>query len=269
MNAKIRGWKFKFQSISPQIFINYRRMHVTLLIVGTTLTQVMKVDIANNVNTEVTGSLTWCTERSHHLCRFFPKCMTSVYSWETWDFPGGSVSKESACNAGDPGSIPERGKIPWRRKWQATPVFFPGESRGWRSLMGCMGNHSPWGRHRVGHHWVTNTHWSLSHSESGSRQRQPVSSPLLSVAWKASACAVRQKETKWTRIGREAMKIFTTHKLKAQLHWESWRTYNQLCREGPEVQAQTQTVSPGHRSHSRGTQNISFRKTPRTITICL
>ena len=56
MNAKIRGWKFKFQSISPQIFINYRRMHVTLLIVGTTLTQVMKVDITNNVNTEVTGS---------------------------------------------------------------------------------------------------------------------------------------------------------------------------------------------------------------------
>ena len=31
-------------------------MHVTLLIVGTTLTQVMKVDITNNVNTEVTGS---------------------------------------------------------------------------------------------------------------------------------------------------------------------------------------------------------------------
>ena len=23
------------------------------------------------------------------------------------------------------------GKIPWRRKWQPTPVFFPGESHGW------------------------------------------------------------------------------------------------------------------------------------------
>ena len=25
----------------------------------------------------------------------------------------------------------------WRRKWQSTPVFVPGESHGWRSLVGC------------------------------------------------------------------------------------------------------------------------------------
>ena len=29
----------------------------------------------------------------------------------------------------------------WRGKWQPTPVFLPGESHGWRSLVGC----SPWG----------------------------------------------------------------------------------------------------------------------------
>ena len=29
----------------------------------------------------------------------------------------------------------------WRRKWQPTPVFLPGESQGWRSLVGCR----PWG----------------------------------------------------------------------------------------------------------------------------
>ena len=34
------------------------------------------------------------------------------------------------------------GKIPWRRKWQPTPVFLPGESHGRRSLVG----YSPWGR---------------------------------------------------------------------------------------------------------------------------
>ena len=33
-------------------------------------------------------------------------------------------------------------KIPWRRKWQPTQVFLPGESHGQRSLEGC----SPWGR---------------------------------------------------------------------------------------------------------------------------
>ena len=25
----------------------------------------------------------------------------------------------------------------WRRKWQPTPVLLPGESQGWRSLVGC------------------------------------------------------------------------------------------------------------------------------------
>ena len=38
----------------------------------------------------------------------------------------------------------------WRRKWQSTPVFLPGESQGWGSLVGCR----LWGRtgsHRVGH----------------------------------------------------------------------------------------------------------------------
>ena len=29
------------------------------------------------------------------------------------------------------------GKIPWRRKWQPTPLFLPGESHELRSLVGC------------------------------------------------------------------------------------------------------------------------------------
>jgi len=51
-------------------------------------------------------------------------------------FPGGSDSKESACNTGDPDSIPGLGRFPWRREWQPTPVFLPGESHGQRSLVG-------------------------------------------------------------------------------------------------------------------------------------
>ena len=57
-------------------------------------------------------------------------------------FPPSSVSKESACNAEDMGSIPGSGRSPWRRKWQPTPVFLPGESHGQRNLAG----YSPWGR---------------------------------------------------------------------------------------------------------------------------
>ena len=30
----------------------------------------------------------------------------------------------------------------WRRKWQPIPVFLPGESQGWQSLVGCH----LWGR---------------------------------------------------------------------------------------------------------------------------
>ena len=30
----------------------------------------------------------------------------------------------------------------WRRKWQPTPEFLPGESQGWGSLVGCR----LWGR---------------------------------------------------------------------------------------------------------------------------
>ena len=57
-------------------------------------------------------------------------------------FPGGSNVKASACNAGDLGSIPGSGRFPWRRKWQPTPVFLPGESHGRRSLV----SYSPRGR---------------------------------------------------------------------------------------------------------------------------
>ena len=33
------------------------------------------------------------------------------------------------------------GKIPWRKEWQPTPVFLPGEFHGQMSLAG----YSPWG----------------------------------------------------------------------------------------------------------------------------
>ena len=49
---------------------------------------------------------------------------------------GGSDGKESACNVGDPGSIPGLGRFPWRRGWQLIPVFLPGEFHGQRSLAG-------------------------------------------------------------------------------------------------------------------------------------
>ena len=48
-------------------------------------------------------------------------------------FPGGSDSKEFACNVGDLGSIPGLERSPEGRAWQPTPVFLSGESHGQRA----------------------------------------------------------------------------------------------------------------------------------------
>ena len=59
------------------------------------------------------------------------------------------------------GSDPWVRKIPWRRKWQPTPVFLPRKFLGQRSLVG----YSPWG------HNESDTTWWLNHH---CRKRRPV-----------------------------------------------------------------------------------------------
>ena len=56
-------------------------------------------------------------------------------------FPGGSDGKSVCLQHRRHGFSPWVGKIPWRRKWQPTPVLLPGKSHGWRSLVG----YNPWG----------------------------------------------------------------------------------------------------------------------------
>ena len=74
----------------------------------------------------------------------------------TWWLSG----KESAFQFRRRNFDPWVGKIPCRRQRQLTPAFFPGESHGQRSLMGC----SPWGRKRVEHDAVTNNNRSMSYT---------------------------------------------------------------------------------------------------------
>ena len=56
-------------------------------------------------------------------------------------FPGGSGSKETACNVGDPGLIPGSGRPLGEGKLQTTPVLLPKEFHGQKSLVG----YTPWG----------------------------------------------------------------------------------------------------------------------------
>ena len=86
---------------------------------------------------------------------------TYVYRWlihiDVWQKPTQLCKaiilhlkkKELTCKAGDAGRCGFDswvGKIPWRRAWQPTPVFLPGESHGQRSLAATVH-----GVARVGH----------------------------------------------------------------------------------------------------------------------
>ena len=76
---------------------------------------------------------------------FFQMWLPSIIGLPWW------LRRWSVClKCGRPKFNPRVGKIPWRRKWQPTPVLLPGKAHGWRSLVG----YSSWGR-RVGHDRAT------------------------------------------------------------------------------------------------------------------
>ena len=60
-------------------------------------------------------------------------------------------NKEPSCQCWGHGFASWVRDIPWKRKWQPTPVFMPSKSHGQRSLS----NYSPWGHQRVGQDLVT------------------------------------------------------------------------------------------------------------------
>ena len=86
--------------------------------------------------------LTPCSGRRSPGCS-----LHSIYRYLmlTSDISGGLSrwlrGEESTCQCKGGGFNPWVRKIPWRRKWQFTPVLLPGKSHGQRSLVGC----SPWG----------------------------------------------------------------------------------------------------------------------------
>ena len=68
-------------------------------------------------------------------------CICGIYKYTSryiLGFPGGSDGVCLQCWR--PRFNPWVKKIPWRRRWQPTPVFLPGKFHGWRSLEG----YSPW-----------------------------------------------------------------------------------------------------------------------------
>ena len=86
-----------------------------------------------------------------------------------------------------------------RRQWHPTAVPFPGESHGWRSLVGC----SPWGR------WESETterlHFPFSLSCTGEGNGNPLQCSCLETprdggAWWAAVYRVAQSRTRLKRL---------------------------------------------------------------------
>ena len=87
----------------------------------------------------------------------------------------------------------------WRRQWHPTPVLLPGESHGWKSLVGC----SPWDR------WESDTteclhfHFSLSCIGGGNGnplQFSCLENPRDNGAWWAAVYGVAHSRTWLTRL---------------------------------------------------------------------
>ena len=81
-----------------------------------------------------------------------------------WSFPGGTYGKDPACQCWRHkwwGSILV-GKIPWRRKWQPTPVFLPGKSHdggAWWTIIHGVTKSQIWLKRLTTRHMFK--HWSV------------------------------------------------------------------------------------------------------------
>ena len=93
---------------------------------------------------------------SFTMCKCTSKWFSCTYIYK--GFPGGTVAKKkSTCQCRRYqrlGFVPWVRKIPWRRRWQPSPVFLPGEFHGQKILAG----YSPWGRKELNIAEHTHTH---------------------------------------------------------------------------------------------------------------
>ena len=87
------------------------------------------------INLFISYSLIWPLLCTRHYISFLSviQVLTGLPWWLRW--------WRICLQCGRPGFDPWVGKIPWRREWLPTPVFWPAESHGQRRLAG----YSPWG----------------------------------------------------------------------------------------------------------------------------
>ena len=101
-----------------------------------------------------------------------------------------------------PGFDPWVRKIPWRRRWQPTPIFLSGESQ--RSLTGC----SLWVRKESDMTWATNTH-TRKREWSGWQKEKP---GKISISQSTGRGRSKNSPTHWNGW-REVKRYNTSYKI--------------------------------------------------------
>ena len=116
----------------------------------------------------------------------------------------------------------------WRRQWHPTPVLLPGESHGWRGLVGC----SPWGRKESDTTEQLHFHFSLSCIGGGNGnplQCSYLENPRGRGAWWATIYGVAQS---WTRLKRLSSSSSSSGMIKIPLEVKQvWMLFKKLMRQ--------------------------------------
>ena len=129
---------FKLRKSSP--FLLYSLIFSSIfLLLSFLVTSWIPLELKSLCSNRTSSQFFFMLHWSACFCTFLLLWVYSMLMVLVLDVPGGASCKEPTCRCRRPkrqGFDPWVGKIPWRRAWQPTPVFLPGESHGQRSLVG-------------------------------------------------------------------------------------------------------------------------------------
>ena len=149
----------------------------------------------------------------------------------------------------------------WRRKWQPTPVFLPGESPGRGSLLGC----SPWGLEESD--TTEQLHFPFSLSRTGEGNGNPLQcscleNPRDGGAWWAAVYGVTQSRTRLTRLSSSScvLSVYMQHLSLEKMLLESSKyqeytllLFHFICEE---LRVRSCTTCSAHNTSKRQSENL-------------
>ena len=132
-----------------------------------------------------------------------------------------------------------------RKQWHPTPVFLPGKSHGWRSLVVC----SPWGREESDTNERLHFQFSLSCTGEGNGnplQCSCLENPRDRGAWWAAVYGVAQSRTRLKRLSSSSSRLVITFLPRNNRLLISWlQSASAVILEPPKIKSATvSTIYP-------------------------